>query len=222
MAISDRKKLEKEQRKQAIVDAAEELFFSKGYDNVSMNDIANEVGLNRASLYLYFENKEAVLFTVLLKGLRILHNLVKNKVKKAVLGHKIYAWGNAYSAFFNLYPQYRQVYNLFQSKRFDLPEINNFEISYNIAVAAVVREIIRLQKEMFDILHSAVKNLLISKKILSDVDPFNSSLLIYSSMDSLLNLSPVLENEIRAMNLNKYQDFKMMLFTQLIKQLFDD
>jgi AcrR family transcriptional regulator len=39
MAISDRKKREKEYRRQSIIDAAEKLFFEKGYDNVSMNDI---------------------------------------------------------------------------------------------------------------------------------------------------------------------------------------
>ncbi len=65
MAISDRKKREKEHRRQSIIDAAEKLFFEKGYDNVSINDIAKEVELNRATIYLYFENKEALCFAVL-------------------------------------------------------------------------------------------------------------------------------------------------------------
>lgn len=220
MTMSDRKKLEKEQRKQAIIETAEKLFFSEGYDNVSMNDIAKDVGLNRATLYLYFDNKEAVLFSVLLRGIRILNNLVKNNVRKASLNHKILVWGNSYASFFNLYPQYTQIYNLFQSKRFDLPDTDNFDLNSNIAVTAVVKEIIRLQKELFDSLYNAVKSLITSEKKLSNIDPFYASILIYSSMDSLLNVSPVLENEINSVNLNKYQDFKMMMFSHLIKQFF--
>lgn len=40
------------------MDAAEKLFFSKGYDDVSLGDIAQEVELNKATIYFYFENKE--------------------------------------------------------------------------------------------------------------------------------------------------------------------
>ncbi len=41
MALADRKEREKEQRQRDIINAAEKLFFSRGYDNVSMNDIAH-------------------------------------------------------------------------------------------------------------------------------------------------------------------------------------
>ena len=48
------------------MDAAEKLFFSKGYDDVSLDDIAQEAELNRATIYLYFENKEDLCFAVIL------------------------------------------------------------------------------------------------------------------------------------------------------------
>jgi len=54
MGISERRMREKEQRKKEILDKAERLFFSRGYDDVSMDEIANEVELNKATLYLYF------------------------------------------------------------------------------------------------------------------------------------------------------------------------
>ncbi|MCC7557829.1 MAG: TetR/AcrR family transcriptional regulator, partial [Methanobacteriaceae archaeon] len=40
MSIVERREREKKKRKNDIINAAERLFFSKGYDNVSMNDIA--------------------------------------------------------------------------------------------------------------------------------------------------------------------------------------
>lgn len=60
MSVVSRRQREKEQRRKDIIAAAEKLFFKKGYDNVSMNDIAKEVELSKATLYLYFDNKEAL------------------------------------------------------------------------------------------------------------------------------------------------------------------
>ncbi len=43
MAIADRKKKEKEQRRRSIIEAVDRLFFEKGYNSVSMNDIAKKL-----------------------------------------------------------------------------------------------------------------------------------------------------------------------------------
>jgi TetR/AcrR family transcriptional regulator len=204
MSTINRRAREKKQRRNDMLDAAEKLFFSKGYDNVSMNDIANEVELNRATIYLYFENKEALGLAIMLRGVQILHKLVKSQVKNAVYTKKIYAFGSAYSAFFQLYPQYVQIYNLFQSGRFDLLNLKR-------PTWDEVREIIRLQKEMFNILRSAIKTGIDGQKISSEVDPVYATILIMSALDTMLNPSPILEKELESMDINKYQDLKRNL-----------
>jgi TetR/AcrR family transcriptional regulator len=211
MAISDRKKREKEQRRQSIIDAAEKLFFEKGYDNVSMNDIANEVELNRATIYLYFENKEALCFAVILRGVRILNEMVKSHVKSAPYTQKINALGSAYNLFLKLYPQYVSVYSLFQSGKFDLSCLRR--PAWDDA-----GEIIKLQKEMFDMLLSAIKTGRGSGTISQDVDPVYATILIISAIESMLNPSPILEKEIKDMNFNKYNTFNVN-FIQFVNQL---
>lgn len=49
-------------RKKEIIKAATECFKSYGYDKATMSDIGKRVGLNKASLYHYYKNKET-LFT---------------------------------------------------------------------------------------------------------------------------------------------------------------
>ena len=68
MPFTNLREQEKEQRRNYILDAAEKMFFSRGYDNVSMDDIAGEIGLNKATLYIYFKNKESLFFAVVLRG----------------------------------------------------------------------------------------------------------------------------------------------------------
>ena len=54
-----------EERKDQIVNAAEEVFTQKGLDNARMDDIAEETGLSKGTLYLYFKSKDALIAAVL-------------------------------------------------------------------------------------------------------------------------------------------------------------
>lgn len=52
---------EAEERKNEILDVAERLFETKGFDNTSTNDILNEIGIARGTLYYHFKSKEEIL-----------------------------------------------------------------------------------------------------------------------------------------------------------------
>ena len=50
-----------EERKNEILDVAEQLFAEKGFDNASTNDIINKIGIARGTLYHHFASKEEIL-----------------------------------------------------------------------------------------------------------------------------------------------------------------
>ena len=50
-----------EERKEEILDVAEQLFAEKGFDNASTNDIINKIGIARGTLYHHFGSKEEIL-----------------------------------------------------------------------------------------------------------------------------------------------------------------
>lgn len=52
---------EAEERKNEILDVAERLFGTKGFDHTSTNDILNEIGIARGTLYYHFKSKEDIL-----------------------------------------------------------------------------------------------------------------------------------------------------------------
>lgn len=47
--------------RERILDVAQELFISQGYDKTSLRDIANRLAITKAALYYYFERKEDIL-----------------------------------------------------------------------------------------------------------------------------------------------------------------
>lgn len=52
-------------REQQIVDAAAHVFYEKGYEAASIQDVADAVGILKGSLYYYIDSKEDLLFQIL-------------------------------------------------------------------------------------------------------------------------------------------------------------
>lgn len=50
--------------KQKIIDVSIDLFSKKGYDSVSLRQIAEEVGIKKSSIYSHFSSKEAILMEI--------------------------------------------------------------------------------------------------------------------------------------------------------------
>lgn len=53
------------QRRKELFDVAARMFAKKGYTNTSIRDIAEALGIQKSSLYHYFENKEHLLYQML-------------------------------------------------------------------------------------------------------------------------------------------------------------
>jgi len=65
MGIEERKLREKEERRALILGKAKELILERGVDSLTMQDIAASCELSKATLYLYFQNKDAILTEIL-------------------------------------------------------------------------------------------------------------------------------------------------------------
>lgn len=62
-----RKPEHREQRKQALLAAAAQLFEEKGFDQVSLNAIARKANISKANIYRYFEGREELFLHLLLE-----------------------------------------------------------------------------------------------------------------------------------------------------------
>ncbi|HWQ65574.1 MAG TPA: TetR/AcrR family transcriptional regulator [Methanospirillum sp.] len=67
MKGNTRKERKKDERRTEIIRVAERLFYAKGFDNVTMDEIAEEVDLSKGTLYLHFKNKDSLFFAIVTK-----------------------------------------------------------------------------------------------------------------------------------------------------------
>jgi len=89
--------LEARQKLREICRVAARVFYEKGYDGASMQDIAEAVGLTKAGLYHHVSSKDMLLYEIMNYGMDILEEAVLAKVKdiqdpreklrQTILGH---------------------------------------------------------------------------------------------------------------------------------------
>jgi AcrR family transcriptional regulator len=107
MGNAERRQRERERRRTEIIDAAEQLFFSRGFDGTTIDEIAEAAELSKGTIYLYFEGKDDLYNAIILRGVGILKKMFEAAVGGSAPGiEKVRAIGNAYIEFFRRYPDY--------------------------------------------------------------------------------------------------------------------
>jgi len=191
MTIVQRRQREKERRRDDIVGAAESLFFAKGYENVTMDEIAKKVELSRPTIYLYFENKESLYLFIVVRGLKRLSEIVQKKVKgkkKGIDGVRC-IW-NAYMEFAEECPDHYMAYQYFLHGSFGLDRMmlvdplgnmdmygkrpvapSQGQVVVNLPYAAQITDIISIHRDIFEILCDQIGNGIDDGSIRRDVVP---------------------------------------------------
>src|SRR6266542_5568938 len=72
MGIRERQDRERQAVRQAILEAARDLFITEGYRNVSIRKIAERIEYSPAAIYSYFPSKDDIFFALAEEGFRLL------------------------------------------------------------------------------------------------------------------------------------------------------
>ncbi|HEY9245546.1 MAG TPA: helix-turn-helix domain-containing protein, partial [Candidatus Methanoperedens sp.] len=73
MGIKERKELEKQEMRKLILDTAMRLILEKGFENVTIRHIAEEIEYSPATIYLYFKDKDDIIYTLHREGFEKLY-----------------------------------------------------------------------------------------------------------------------------------------------------
>ena len=114
--IAERRGEEKERRRAEILDAAETLYAKKGWDALTVDQVARSARLSRALVYVYFRDKEELLFAIGERAMRLL----RNRFIEAAAGHvvgmdQVEAIGRAYMGYAYEFPHYFDFCSRFQA-----------------------------------------------------------------------------------------------------------
>ena len=142
MGIQERKQFEKEQRRKSIMQAGSKLFKQVGYNNTSMDMVADEAQLSKGTLYLYFKSKDDLYANCILEdGLKYLSTFFEEVEKNSkTVEEAIIGYADAYYKFTH---KFHELFNMLMgvdtAASFDL---NN--VSHETKV-----KVLELQKKIF-------------------------------------------------------------------------
>ena len=72
MGVIDRKEREKTEMKRQILNAAQKLFLEQGFEKTSIRNIAEEIEYSAGTIYLYFKDKNEILFALHVEAFSVL------------------------------------------------------------------------------------------------------------------------------------------------------
>lgn len=178
---------EREQRREYILNTAEKLFFAKSFSSVSMEEIAKEVGLNKATLYLYFENKDHLLFAIILRKTKDLIKRYEECVGRNISGkEKVRQLGTTFLEFYRENPDY------FRTICGVGPEI------YRNSDNPIVRRVFELQEKQIGMLCDATSEGISDGTVRDDLDPLEMAVYLSVMSQSIVCLHPGWQNVLAA------------------------
>lgn len=124
MGVKERKERQKTEMREAILSAALKLFSDKGFDNVTMRNIADEIEYSVGTIYLYFKDKGEIFFELHNRGFAEFYKkqLSVQRIKDPI--ERLKAHGEAYVQFAMESPEY---YDLMFISRTPAKEIKKSE-----------------------------------------------------------------------------------------------
>ncbi len=162
-----RKQREADLRRQIIFEAAEKLFLSNGYEDTTMDQIANESEFSKGTLYNYFKSKDDLYLAIGTKAYEIIIDYTKYFVEKKDPGvDQLKAVGYAYYEFTKNYSGHSHIFHDINVK---LPHVAQ---KSQDTLTAIEKDYVNRNEaygEQFrDVIIKAIK----TKSIRSDKDPF--------------------------------------------------
>ncbi len=209
MGVKERRTLEKQMRRNQILDAARKLLISQGIEKISINKISKEAQLGVGTIYFYYKNKADIFVALQEEGLVFLFSTIQQIQKKQLSpGEKLVEVATAYYSFSQNQPGYFNIINYFLSSPrifFQEEQKKLIDMSGN-KILMVIENIIR----------EGVEN-----DVFLEEDPRKFSILFWGSIHGLIHFKKLehttLQNE-NHLDIYQYSVKKLIQGLQKPKQ----
>jgi len=176
MGITERKEREKEHRREEIIDAAQRIFFQKGLQLATMDDIAEAAELSKGTLYLYYKSKEDLYLAVLARGMDILYEMFSGVVAEPEsTAKKISRLLDSYIGFFKDHRNYFRMFFFF-----DNPQVHK-QVSEEMLQACATHNM-KVWNIVIDLLRRGIEEGVVEH----DIDPKQAAVILWANSTGLL------------------------------------
>ena len=209
-----RREREKEQRRLVIVDAAEKLFLSQGFENTTMEQIALEAEFSKGTLYNYYNSKDELYMGIGSKAYELILKYTTEFTEKEDAGMKqLMAVGYAYYEFTKKYPAYATIFHDIAVKVPNIAKKPKNKLSEN------ENEYINLSNNYRDILIKVLSDAVEIKAVRDDKNLYLIGYVLSTLTSGLINDLMQSENFIKRLGLKSDEivDFMFEILAEGLK-----
>lgn len=213
MGVSERKTKEKEIRRKDLIEAAERVFFTKGYDNATMDDVAKEAEFSKRTVYVYFNSKEEIYFEIMIRGYKLLIGMLKDslqKEKSCNAVEEIRQLALVMYRFSREYPKYFQA----------IMEYENGELDFQKGVCDRSREeCYALGEEILTYLARILRKGIAENSLRTDLEVEKTALALWACMIGVYNTANRKKNYIMNCHNTTPQELISVAFQLIIRSI---
>lgn len=182
----------KENRKQFILDCAEELILKEGLSNLSLTGVSKRTKLAVGTIYLYFRSKEEIIASLTIKSREILlRKFIEFTIDQEGALEKIEALLEAFYSFYVENPFYNQLVSFYETNS-GLQESE---------------ELIEASNKITELVISIIKQGKTEKSVKIEIDEVDFSFWLWGSTIGIIQLIEVKESMLSQTTGRSKQDF---------------
>lgn len=176
MGIQERKEREKGHRRDEILDAAQTVFFEKGLQNCTMDEIAEAAELSKGTLYLYYKSKEDLYLSVMMRGMGVLHDMFARAISQAA--NPIDALQRIGDTYYRFFLEHRNFYRMLHF--FDHPQFHK-QVSEEMRTTCSTEN-----HRIWDLVISVIRQGTDEQLIRDDLSSPEIAVLLWSSANAIM------------------------------------
>ncbi|MCM3702109.1 TetR/AcrR family transcriptional regulator [Paenibacillus macerans] len=192
MGTQERRQKEQEIRRNDIIEAAEKVFFEKGYHSATMDDVAKAAEFSKRTVYIYFTGKEQIYFEIMIRGYRRLIGMLQEDLQNGdfadaieairQMGWTMYRFNRTFPDYFKAIMEYETGERDFQK---GIPDASK-------------EECYALGEEIMETLIGLLKKGIAEGSVRADLDPAKTALVLWACIIGVFNTASKKEKYIQS------------------------
>lgn len=175
-----RKERERIARREHIIDTSEKIILERGFENTTMDEIAEKAEVGKGTIYLHFKSKSAIYLAICERGSILLNYAMGKVLLEEVSGLElIKKLGETYLDFLQRNPIYFQAFNFYES-------ILNDE---SIAKSELIEKCEKSAKEAMTYIVRALQIGMQDGSIKNSYDPRELGLIIWGASKGVVSMA---------------------------------
>lgn len=182
MGSAERKQREKETRRKQIMSAAEVIFLKKGFNNATMDEVADACELSKGTLYLYFKNKEELVFQIIIGLAQDYVDLVETNLAKCkTCEERLTSIGESYLEFYHKNPTGFKLMNNIKSHEGDGPRPTE-------RGSELERELLLVTGRIWQIVEEIIQEGVDIGLFRKEINPLQVGISVWASSTGIINI----------------------------------